>query len=157
MAPDTSIERTHPGQRVSMPAHPRRPAIRRAALAAALVALNSSSLAQPSRTCRVEPFDGATQPQGAVAQMHVVNTGAACSIENFGGTRSIRNPAEGGRITAKPAHGTAEFVGPHARYTPAPGFVGEDEFAYEANAKGTRDQQVLLRVRVKVQVTAEQR
>jgi len=129
----------------------------RAALAALFLALSGSSPAQPSRTCSVEPFDGATQPQGAVAHMHVVNTGAACSIENFGGAREHRNPAEAGSITVKPAHGTAEFVAPRARYTPAPGFVGEDEFAYEANAKGTRDQQVLLRVRVKVQVTAEPR
>ena len=106
-------------------------------LAAALLTTSGSLLAQPSATCRVEPFDGASRPEGAVTQMYVVNTGAPCSIRNFGGTRSIPSPAENGSITSKPAHGTAEFVAPAARYTPAPGYVGEDEFAYIANAKGT--------------------
>ena len=43
---------------------------------------------------------------------------------------------------------------PLATYTPETGFAGEDEFSYEAIAKGNIDQQVRLRVRVKVNVLA---
>ena len=121
---------------------------------AAVAAASSASQARP-RNCHVDAFDGATQRVGAVTQMYVVNTGAACSIRNFGGTRANPSPAEAGSITLQPAHGTAEFVAPFARYTPAPGYVGTDEFEYVANAKGVTDQQVLLRVRVKVHVMGQ--
>ena len=110
-------------------------------------------LAQPS-VCRLEPFQGATSPQGAVALMHVVNTGATCSITNYGVPVGRGNPADSGSITSQPSHGSAEFTAPQAKYTPAPGYVGDDEFAYEAYARGSINQQLRLKVRVKVQVVA---
>lgn len=93
-------------------------------------------------------------PQGTVARMHVVNTGGSCAIANYGVPGEDRNPAESGNITKSPAHGKAEFVAPHAKYTPLPGFVGEDEFEYEAFARSRKNQQLRLKVHVKVFIAA---
>lgn len=93
-------------------------------------------------------------PQGAVTRMHVVNTGTSCSIVNHGVPAERSNPADSGNITRQAAHGKAEFVAPHAKYTAEQGYVGEDEFEYEALARGRSGQQVRLKVRVKVLVVA---
>ena len=121
---------------------------------AALGLASSSSVLAQQQHCRIEPFQGATLPQGAIAHMHITNTGAACAIGNFGVPAERRNPAESGTITSKPSHGSAAFSAPHARYTPEPGFVGEDEFTYEAIAKGNIQQTVRLKVRVLVHIKA---
>ena len=84
--------------------------------------------------------------------MTVVNSGSNCSITNYGVPGERRNPAASGSIRSRPLHGMAEFVAPQARYRPEPGFVGEDEFSYEAFAKGNIDQQLRLKVQVKVKV-----
>ena len=86
--------------------------------------------------------------------MRVVNTGGACLITNYGMPAERRNPADSGRITKEPAHGKGEFVAPHAKYTPGQGYVGEDEFEYEAFAHGAIGQPVRLKVQVKVLVVA---
>ena len=52
-------------------------------------------------------------------------------------------------------HGKAEFAAPRVTYTPKPGYVGADEFEYEAFARSAGDRQIRLKVRVKVDVTAE--
>ena len=105
--------------------------------------------------CSVAPFQGATTAQGASTRMRVVNTGAACRIVNFGRPAERGNPASSGAITAAPAHGSAVFVAPEVRYTPSRGYVGTDEFAYEAFAAGSQDGHPLrLKVRVQVQVVA---
>jgi hypothetical protein len=104
--------------------------------------------------CDIERFQGASQPQGAVAHMRVVNNGRACVIVNHGVPADRTNPAETGTITRKPAHGTAEFVAPEARYSPATGYVGEDEFEYEAFAQGRAHERLRLKVRVKVVIVA---
>ena len=127
----------------------------RAIAAIVLIFSAPAVLSQPPRACRVEPFQGAALPQGAVAHMHVVNSGAACTITLFGVPGERRNPAESGSITTQPAHGSAAFVAPQALYTPAKGFVGDDEFTLEALAKGNNVQQsVRLKVRVVVRVVA---
>ena len=118
-----------------------------------LAVVHGGAMAQP-KACRVEPFQGATLPQGATATMLVVSGGPACAITNFGVPAGRRNPAESGAITSNPQHGVATFSAPKASYKPDPGYVGEDEFTYEAYAKGNIDQQIHLRVRVKVTVTA---
>lgn len=105
-------------------------------------------------TCRVEPFQGATTPQGASTRMRVVNTGAACRIANFGLPGERGGAASSGEVTVAPGHGRAVFVAPDVRYTPSPGYIGADEFAYEAVAKGARDQPLRLKVRVQVEVVA---
>ncbi|MBU1361607.1 MAG: hypothetical protein KKC79_14955 [Gammaproteobacteria bacterium] len=110
--------------------------------------------AETSATCRIEPFSGATLPQGAVAQMTMANTGASCAITNYGVPAERQNAAYSGSITSAATHGTASFTPPRATYTPQPGFVGDDEFAYAAMAKGHNGQQITLRVRVKVKVVA---
>ena len=92
--------------------------------------------AATSATCRIEPFSGATLPQGAVGQMTVANTGAPCAITNYGVPADRQNPAHSGSVTSAATHGTASFTPPQATYTPQPGFVGDDEFAYTAMAKG---------------------
>lgn len=117
--------------------------------------LTGSAQAQPEQqTCRVPAFRGAASPQGADAEMHIVNTGRACAISNFGNFTERQNPAFSGQITRAPSSGLAEFNPPRAVYTPKPGFSGQDYFEYEANAKGTNESSLLLRVRVKVYVKA---
>lgn len=98
--------------------------------------------------CHVDRFQGATLPQGAVTHMTVVNGGESCGISNYGGP-DRDNPADSGSITTAPTHGTAEFVAPRAAYTPQPGFVGDDEFAYQAYSKGQH-----FKVKVEVKVVA---
>ncbi|MBS0447756.1 MAG: hypothetical protein JSR59_17590 [Proteobacteria bacterium] len=104
--------------------------------------------------CHVPPFHGAVSSAGAVATMNVVNTGRACRIDNYGVPATRGNPAEAGQVTTAPEHGTAAFDAPAVRYTPAPGYVGDDAFDYIANAKGNLDQRVTLKVHVDVHVTA---
>jgi hypothetical protein len=102
--------------------------------------------------CVVPPFSGAAQPQGAVAQMRVINDGKACGVSHFGVPSERRNPAESGKVIQPAAHGSLQFVPPRILYTPAPGFTGEDEFAYEARAKNSREEPVTLKVKMKVVV-----
>jgi len=111
----------------------------------------SASAKEPS--CRIEPFQGATLPQGTVARMHLVNGGDACAITAFGDPTQKANPADSGKITRQPAHGAAEFAAPQAQYTPARGYVGNDEFEFEAFARGRGGQRLRLKVQVKVSVT----
>lgn len=121
---------------------------------AALMAANASLAQSNSDGCRVLPFRGATSPQGAQAQMHVINTGQPCAIANFGVPGEGRNPAHSGAVTRPPSGGVAEVKAHRAVYTPTPGFEGEDYFEYEAYALGPSGNSLLLRVRVKVSVKA---
>jgi len=121
-----------------------------------LATLACAMLAAAAETgCRIEPFEGATRPEGAIARMHVVNTGSGCTIINLGAPSERRNPADSGAITEQAKHGKAAFVAPAAIYTPERGYVGDDEFAYEAFARGKGDRPVHLKVRVKVEVVAK--
>ena len=121
----------------------------------ASVALCAAHTSAKAPACSVKPFQGASLPQGAVAQMRVVNTAQACGIGNYGVPGEHANPADSGRITKEPSHGKAEFAAPHAKYTPEPGYVGKDEFEFEAFARGRSNQHVRLKVRVQVQVVAQ--
>ena len=129
---------------------------RRTCLLTALAIAVAPALAQQKPSCHIDPFQGATLPNGTVARMTVANTGSTCSITNYGVPGERRNPADSGSITSRPLHGVAEFVAPQAKYSPEPGFVGEDEFTYEAFAKGNINQQLRLKVQVKVKVIAPQ-
>jgi hypothetical protein len=119
----------------------------------ALATLSGAALGEPV-ACSVEPFQGAATPQGAVARMRVTSSAASCSIINYGIPTARANPADTGSITKPPRHGSAEFAAPRASYTPQPGYIGEDEFEYSAYARGRLDQQVRLKVRVKVSLVA---
>ena len=130
-----------------------RPSTRMPLLAILFVGCLAPAFGQQRAGCHVDSFQGASLPQGAVARMTVVNTAKSCSIRNFGASGQT-NPADSGSITTAPAHGSAAFVAPRARYTPQAGFVGEDEFAYEAFAKGDVNQQLRLKVKVLVKVIA---
>ena len=125
-----------------------------AALALAGVALFPSLAVAQDRACYVPVFRGAALPQGGDAEMHMTNNGRACGIRNFGHYPDNTSLAFSGSITTPPKNGIAKFDSPRALYTPNPGFIGEDYFEYQANAKGPQDNPVLLRVRVKVTVTA---
>lgn len=129
----------------------RRSNLMQLAFAAAIATMPFVAPAQSSG-CRIEPFQGATLPAGATAHMSVTNTGKPCAITNYGVPTDKRSAADAGSITTKPNHGSADFVAPQARYTPATGFSGDDEFAYEAFAKGASGQRVRLAVRVMVVV-----
>jgi hypothetical protein len=88
--------------------------------------------------------------------MSVVNDGQSCGITLYGVPAERRNPATQGVITSEPKHGKAEFIGAHVQYTPAPGYVGDDEFSCEAWVVGRSTGSVLLKVQMKVQVRAPQ-
>ncbi|RYF68925.1 MAG: hypothetical protein EOO22_16975 [Comamonadaceae bacterium] len=118
-----------------------------------IASLAASTLAA-EKSCHVEPFQGASLPQGAVARMVVKGAGKPCSIPNFGVPSTQENPSYGGAITKPPGHGRAEFLAPQAIYTPEPGYTGEDDFEYEAFVKGRVGQQLRLKVKVLVSVSA---
>ena len=103
-------------------------------------------------TCRIGKFLGASSPQGAVAIVGMQNNGKPCAISNFGLPEERANPAQSGRITKAPSNGQATFIPPQAIYLPGPGFIGVDEFEYEAWAAGKSGQHHRLRVIVKVTV-----
>lgn len=127
------------------------------ALAVGITLASVNATAQPQASeCRVPAFRGAASPQGADAEMHVVNTGRPCSIANFGMAGERQSPAFGGQITRAPSNGTATFQPPRAHYVPKAEYSGEDYFEYEANAKGNGENTVILRVRVKVFVKLPQ-
>jgi hypothetical protein len=109
--------------------------------------------AAPPLPCRIGEIRGATSAQGAVANVTMTNTGATCRIPNYGIPALRANPADTGRITKPPRNGTAAFDPPDATYVPNRGFAGEDEFEYEASAKGADERVVQLRVTVKLTVT----
>ena len=104
--------------------------------------------------CEISPVSGASQPAGAVGSMVVVNRGQACGFTNYGVPAESRNPGYAGRITLQAKHGKAEVIGARVQYTPDPGYVGEDEFAYQMSAQGSSGTPILLRVRFRVNVLA---
>jgi hypothetical protein len=115
----------------------------------------TAAIAQPpAPVCKVEPFRGATSHEGAQARMAVINTGQPCTIRNYGVPEERAQPAHSGRITAPAQNGAAVFEPPIASYTPRAGFVGDDEFSYEAQAAGRGGALLTIKVRVKVKVSA---
>jgi len=122
-----------------------------APLFVALASVSGTAIARES--CQVAPFQGATSQQGAATTMQVA-AGGHCSIVNYGVPAERSQPAESGKVTKPPVHGKAEFVAPMVTYTPKGGYVGADEFEYEAVARSATDRHVRLKVRVKVDVTA---
>ena len=112
-----------------------------------------ASIAQP-RTCEISPFRGAAQPGGAVGSMAVVNNGQPCGLTNYGVPAEGRNPGYDGRITLQARHGKAEIIEARVQYTPDPGYMGEDEFAYQMSARANSGTRILLKVRFKVKVAA---
>lgn len=106
-----------------------------------------------ARPCTVAPFSGASTGRGAVANVQMHNTGATCQFANFGVPETKSNPATSGTILVGPRNGTAAFKAPDVLYTPRPGFVGEDEFEYEAHAlsRSSKPMRLLVKVRVVVQ------
>jgi hypothetical protein len=122
-----------------------------AALAVVLAIAASTSHAQHD-ACVITPYRGASSAEGAVAEVRMRNNGFPCVMPNYGAPNEKRYPADSGRILAPARHGTARFVSPNATYVPAPGFVGDDEFQYEAYARGGGGSPVRLLVTVKVRV-----
>jgi hypothetical protein len=122
-----------------------------------LAAAASSTSSQPGGTtppCRIEPFRGASSPQGADARASMVNRGQSCVFRNYGIPEERGNPAESGSITRLPANGKAVFSAPAAVYTPDPGFSGTDSFEYQPTAFNRAGSPVRLTVRVSVAVSA---
>jgi hypothetical protein len=121
-------------------------------LVCALVVAAGGDAAARDAVCAVDRFQDATSPAGAEVHMRVLNIGRPCTIVNHGMPAARAHPAESGAITQAAHHGTVAFAAPDAVYMPAPGFAGNDAFAYEAFAKGGNDERLRLRVRVKVDV-----
>ena len=104
--------------------------------------------------CAVPIFRGAGTPEGGAATMTTVSDGRPCGVMNWGMPTEGRNPATDGRITQPPKHGTAMFVAPRALYSAEAGYVGDDEFAYEATVVNAGGASLTLHVKVTVDVRA---
>jgi hypothetical protein len=128
--------------------------MRRAVITLFVALLGLVAATVQAAECQVEPFQGAMSSQGAVAHMRTANTARSCAITVYGVPSERANAADSGRITKQPRHGKAEFVAPQAKYRPEPGYVGDDEFEFEAFARSASERQVRLKVRVQVQVVA---
>jgi len=120
------------------------------------LAAGHAAAQNPNPGCQIPSFSGASSPRGTVATMTVVNDGNSCGTSLYGIPAERRNPATQGAITAEPKHGKAEFVESRVQYTPAAGYVGDDEFSFEAWAVGTSNRPVQLKVQMKVLVRAPQ-
>src|SRR5437660_6510929 len=124
-------------------------------LFAAAVALGQSPAppispaAPPLARCFLLPFRSPARPEGADVTMIVVSDGRPCAIPSWGIPTERRNPATAATITGAPRHGKAVFISPRLEYTPDAGYVGDDEFAYEATVVDSVGADVVLRVRVK--------
>jgi TonB family protein len=110
--------------------------------------------AQEPVRCAVPFFRGVGAPDGATARMTTVSDGRPCGVMNWGVPTEGRNPATDGRITQPPKHGTAMFVAPRALYSAEAGYVGDDEFAYEATVVNASGATETLHVKVTVDVRA---
>ena len=121
------------------------------ALAVVLAIAASTAHAQHD-ACVITPYRGASAPEGALVEVRMRNNGYPCVIPNYGAPNEKRYPADSGRILAPARHGTARFLAPNATYVPSPGFAGDDEFQYEAYARGGGGMPVRLLVTVKVRV-----
>jgi hypothetical protein len=86
--------------------------------------------------------------------MAVVNNGRPCGFTNYGVPAEGRNPGYGGGITLQAKHGKAEVIEARVQYTPDPGYVGEDEFAYQMSARANSGTAILLKFLFKVNVLA---
>jgi TonB family protein len=114
---------------------------------------NPDSAARLTR-CFVSMLRGAATPDGADATIIVVSDGLPCGIANFGMPAVRQNGATEAVVTEPPKHGTVAFVAPRIEYRAERAYVGEDRFAYEAQATGPNGVPVTLRVRVKADVRA---
>lgn len=119
---------------------------------ALLLAVAASTAHAQHDACVISPYRGASSPEGAVAEVRMRNNGYPCVMPNYGAPNEKRYPADSGRILAPARHGTARFLAPNATYVPSPGFAGDDEFQYEAYARGGGGTPVRLLVTVKVRV-----
>jgi hypothetical protein len=124
----------------------------RVPLLAAPVLAGAQEAAPP---CAVQPYRGATTPQGALAIVTMSNRGQACRLPVFGNPAERSGPATAGRILVAPRSGTAAFDPPAATYTPAAGFEGTDEFEFEADAVDRMNRPLRLYVRVRVTVNPD--
>jgi thiol-disulfide isomerase/thioredoxin len=129
-------------------------------LFAAAFALGQSPAAQtspappPLARCFLLPFRSPARPEGADVTMIVVSDGRPCAIPSWGIPTERRNPATAATISGAPRHGKAVFISPRLEYTPDAGYVGEDEFAYEATVIDSVGAEVVLRFRIKADVRA---
>jgi hypothetical protein len=117
-----------------------------------LLAPHEGAAAQ-ARGCDVSPFPLAVVGPVALT-MRVVNDGQPCGFTNYGSPAEMRNPATDGVITQAPRHGKAHFLGARVEYTPDPGYVGDDTFAYRAHALSATGRPVVLMVFTAVIVSA---
>jgi TonB family protein len=114
----------------------------------------TSPAAPPLARCFLLPFRSPARAEGADVTMIVVSDGRPCAIPSWGIPTERRNPATAATITGAPRHGKAVFISPRLEYTPDAGYVGEDEFAYEATVIDSVGADVVLRFRVKADVRA---
>jgi len=124
-------------------------------LLALLLVVQAAGDQQPGAVrCAVPIFRTTGAPEGATATMTTVSDGRPCGVMNWGVPTEARNPASDGRITQPPKHGTAMFVAPRALYSAEAGYVGDDEFAYEATVTLASGASQTLHVKVAVDVRA---
>ena len=121
---------------------------------AVLLALPAVAQESSKVACRPPRVRGATAPGGATIEVTVRNTGQPCRI-------AIMSDVEGELATTEikaieePSHGKLEFLTPSvSAYTPNPGYVGPDAYAFVGRGPTRNRHTVDVRLNVKVTVVA---
>jgi hypothetical protein len=83
--------------------------------------------------CKVPPFYGMETGAGAYATIRVANTGDRCGIRVQTGGKPFNSLS----LSKSPRHGSVIIEGSAFYYTPAPGFVGNDDFAIDSSPWGS--------------------
>lgn len=82
---------------------------------ALLLASPLPAIAQsPAANCGIQPYRGATTPEGALVIVTMVNRGQACRLPVFAHPSERAGPASSGRILVAPKTGAAAFDPPSA-------------------------------------------
>ncbi|CCD99155.1 Ig-like domain-containing protein [Bradyrhizobium sp. STM 3809] len=111
-----------------------------------LVAFSAAASADNCRVPTIRTLENQT------VQGHMfARTGRPCSIVLLGS----RGPMFGARVLSSPSHGTVAVAGHKIVYRSAPGFVGEDHFAYERQGTDAVNKPVTKGVEVTVHVGSE--
>jgi hypothetical protein len=80
------------------------------------------------------------------------NNGYPCVMPNYGVPNEKRYPPTAAASSRPRGMAPRDSSAPNATYVPSPGFAGDDEFQYEAYARGGGGMPVRLLVTVKVRV-----
>jgi hypothetical protein len=117
-----------------------------------LVPLCSLAVIGSGSACQVEIGRGWNSPGGGTGTIEVARNAGPCTGTLLSDP-DMNRPADSITLTARPQHGRVEVEGGSFRYTPTPGYSGDDSFGLRASgprdAGGRNELQGTIRVTVK--------